>query len=57
VIPGSEDYDDDQVVDAIASTDYDQPITTPSRTVPPRQAPLPREGGVFRRFLGGFREK
>jgi hypothetical protein len=57
VIPGSEDYDDDQVVDAIASTDYDQPITTPGRTVPPPHAPLPREGGVFRRFLGGFREK
>jgi hypothetical protein len=57
VIPGSEDYDDDQVVDAIASTDYDQPITTPGRTVPPANAPLPREGGVFRRFLGGFREK
>ena len=57
VIPGSEDSDDDQVVDAIASTDYDQPITTPGRTVPPANAPLPREGGVFRRFLGGFREK
>jgi hypothetical protein len=56
VIPGSEDYDEDEVVQAIASTDYDQPITTPARTVPPPAAPLPPEGGLFRRFLGGFRE-
>src|SRR4249919_443731 len=52
VIPGSEDWSDDQVVEAIASTDYDQPITRPAKTVPPPAAPLPREGGVFRRFLG-----
>ena len=57
VIPGSEDFDEQQVVDSIASTDYDKPITTPSKTVPPPAAPLPREGGVFRRFLGGFRER
>jgi hypothetical protein len=56
VIPGSEDYDEDQVVEAIASTDYDQPITTPAKTVPPPAAPLPPVGGLFRRFLGGFRE-
>ena len=57
VIPGSEDYDEDQVVEAIASTDYDQPITSPARTVPPPAAPLPPVGGLFRRFLGGFRER
>jgi hypothetical protein len=55
-IPGSEDYDEDQTVLAIASTDYDQPIARRTPTPPPAAAPLPRQGGVFRRFLGGFRE-
>ncbi len=54
-IPGSEDFDEPQVVDAIARTDYDQPIATQRRTAPVPAAPLPREGGVFRRFLDGFR--
>lgn len=55
VIEGSEDYDDDQVVDAIVRTDYDQPVATRKPAAPPPATPLPREGGVFRRFLGGFR--
>lgn len=55
-IPGSEDFDDDQTVEAIALTDYDKPIATRRTTPPPSAAPLPRQGGVFRRFLGGFRE-
>jgi hypothetical protein len=54
-IPGSADFDEGQVVDAIARTDYDQPIATQHRTAPVPAAPLPREGGVFRRFLDGFR--
>ncbi len=54
-IPGSEDFDEPQVVDAIARTDYDQPVATQRRTAPVPAAPLPREGGVFRRFLDGFR--
>ena len=55
-IEGSEDFDEDQTVDAIARTDYDKPIATRRTTPLPPAAPLPRHGGVFRRFLGGFRE-
>jgi hypothetical protein len=55
VIEGSEDFDEAQVVDAIARTDYDKPIAQLRRTAPPPGAPLPREGGLFRRFLDGFR--
>ena len=54
-IEGSEDYDENQVIDAIARTDYDQPIARQQPDPPPRREPLPREGGVFRRFLDGFR--
>ncbi|MDX6217053.1 MAG: hypothetical protein QOG99_2637 [Frankiales bacterium] len=55
-IEGSEDFDEDQTVEAISGTDYDKPIAT-RRTIPAAPAaPLPRQGGVFRRFLGGFRE-
>jgi hypothetical protein len=56
-IEGSEDFDDQQTIEAIWHTDYDQPIATRRTTPPPRQPALPREGGVFRRFLGGFRER
>jgi hypothetical protein len=55
VIAGSEDYDDQQVIDAIIRTDYDKPVATQRRQAPPPSQALPREGGVFRRFLGGFR--
>jgi hypothetical protein len=54
-IEGSEDFDEAQVVDAIARTDYDQPIATQRATAPPPEPALPREGGLFRRFLDGFR--
>ena len=54
-IPGSEDFDEARTVEAIATTDYDQPVATRRPTAPPAAPSLPREGGVFRRFLGGFR--
>jgi hypothetical protein len=53
-IEGSEDFDESRVVDAIARTDYDQPVAR-QRTVAPAAPPVAREGGVFRRFLDGFR--
>jgi hypothetical protein len=54
-IEGSEDFDEPCIVDAIARTDYDRPVAR-QRAVAPAPAPaLPREGGVFRRFLDGFR--
>ena len=54
-IDGSEDFDEAQVVDAIARTDYDQPIARQRPAAPPPGPALTREGGVFRRFLDGFR--
>jgi hypothetical protein len=54
-IEGSEDFDETQVIDAIVRTDYDKPVATRRPTAPPAAPSLPREGGVFRRFLGGFR--
>lgn len=54
-IPGSEDFDEDQIVDAIARADYDEPEGHERATAPPPKAALPKEGGVFRRFLDGFR--
>jgi hypothetical protein len=54
-IEGSEDFDEQQVIDAISRTDYDQPVARQRAAAPPPGPPLPREGGVFRRFLDGFR--
>ena len=56
-IEGSDDWDEAQIVDAILRTDYDAPVATQRRTAPPPAAPLPRRGGVFRRFMDGFRYK
>jgi len=56
-IDGSEYFDEAQIVDAIARTDYDQPIATERAVAPPPAPALSREGGLFRRFLGGFREE
>jgi hypothetical protein len=54
-IEGSEDFTESQIVDAIARTDYDQPVARQYAEVPPPGPALTREGGVFRRFLDGFR--
>lgn len=55
-IDGSEGFDEAQIVDAIARADYDQPIGRLRTTSPPPAPALPREGGLFRRFMTGFRE-
>jgi hypothetical protein len=57
LIPGSENFTPEQVVDAIARTDYDKPIAHQRRTAPPPAPALPREGGFLRRFREGFRER
>jgi hypothetical protein len=56
-IEGSESFDEAQTIDAIVRTDYDKPIATQHHSAPPPEPPLPRTGGVFRRFLDGFRYK
>ncbi len=55
-IEGSDAFDEAQIIDAIARADYDQPIGRELPTAPPPGPALPMEGGVFRRFLRGFRE-
>ena len=54
-IPGSDAFDDAQIVDAIARADYDEPVGHERAEVPPAGPPLAHEGGVFRRFTEGFR--
>lgn len=59
-VPSIEDsggFDLDRTVDAIARADYERPIARERPVAPPPSTPLPREGGLFRRFLGGFRER
>jgi hypothetical protein len=54
-IPGSDSFDESQIVDAIARADYDEPEGHERPTAPPPKQALPHEGGVFRRFMDGFR--
>ena len=56
MIDDSEHFDEAQIIDAIARTDYDHPVATQRKVAPPPGEPLPHEGGFFRRFRGGFRE-
>jgi hypothetical protein len=58
-IPGSENYGEGEIVDAIATADYDQPI---GRSRPASYRPAPRGAGPVRppitlaqRLRGGFR--
>ncbi len=55
-IPGSADFDEAQIIDAIARADYDEPEGRERSAAPPPKPSLPREGGIFRRFMGGMRE-
>ena len=55
-IPGSEEFDVAQIVDAIARADYHDPVGHERAEAPAPAQPLPHEGGVFRRFIDGFRE-
>jgi hypothetical protein len=54
-IEGSDRYTEEQIIDAILRTDYDKPIASRRPTAPPPAPPLPRKGGLFRRFMDGFR--
>ena len=54
-IEGSGDFTEDQVIEAILRTDYDQPIATRRTSTPPPAPALPQRGGLFRRFMDGFR--
>ncbi len=56
-IPGSQDFDEAQIVDAIARADYTEPVGRERSEAPAPGPSLPHEGGLFRRFLGGFREE
>jgi hypothetical protein len=56
-VPGSAAFDEAQIVDAIARADYREPEGRELPEAPPPARPLTREGGLFRRFLGGFREE
>ena len=54
-IPGSGDFSDAEVVDAIARADYSEPEGHERASAPPPGPALRREGGLFRRFRDGFR--
>src|SRR5690348_8970389 len=50
-IEDSEDFTEEQIIDAIVRTDYDKPVASQRSKAPPPAEPLPRKGGVFRRFM------
>jgi hypothetical protein len=54
-IPGSADFDEAQIADAIARADYGQPVGRERDEEPEPGTPLSPEGGLYRRFADGFR--
>ncbi len=54
-IPGSENFDDAQIVDDTARADYEEPEARYRPSAPPPGKPLTHDGGLFRRFREGFR--
>jgi hypothetical protein len=54
-IEGSEDFDEPAIIDAIARTDYDEPVARQRAEAPAPAPALAPEGGLFRRFIDGFR--
>src|SRR3984893_7458924 len=54
-IEGSEEFDESPIVEAIASTHYHHTLAHQRAVAAPPGPALTREGGVFRRFLDGFR--
>ena len=54
-IEGSDSFTEEQIIDTIVRTDYDKPIATQREKAPPPAEALPIKGGLFRRFMDGFR--
>jgi hypothetical protein len=53
-IPGSENFGEGQIIEAIATADYDRPIGR-SRPSGPRPAPARPQTSLAQRLRGGFR--
>lgn len=54
-VPGSEEFDEEQVVEAIWHTDYTTPVARRASAPPVAGPPLRPRGGLFQRALDGFR--
>ena len=54
---GSDTLSTDEIVDLMVRQDYSAPQAVTRKTAPPPAPALTPQGGVFRRFLGGFRTK